>query len=174
MKKVMILILLMGVSYGDQMQKLRYVIDGDTVQFQDVRCRLAWIDTPESKPNKKAKKDSQTSRIEGVTVSEIVKAGRISSSYLKSIMQKGHSYRFSVISKETFRKKGSNRSICVIFDDDGYSINHRIIENGFAVPFWRYIKSSVVREEMDNATKQAIQDKKGLWRIYPNVLGGML
>ena len=94
-------------------EKLRYVIDGDTVKFAKTTCRLAYIDTPESKNNNKLKRDIGNQS--HVSTDEVIKAGRISKNYLKSQMSKGSSYTFKTISKDKY-----SRSVCVIYEDASY------------------------------------------------------
>ncbi len=144
-----------------EQEELRYVIDGDTVVFSHTTCRLAFIDTPESKPNQKARKDIQGNR--DVSVDDVVHAGRLSKNYLKSIMQKGRSYEFDVMSVDHY-----GRSVCVIYDE-GHSINDNIVRNGFAVPFWSYIPNNK-KQDMINLVRRANNNNKGLWRANRPVM----
>jgi len=146
-------------------EKLRYVIDGDTVVFQSTTCRLAYIDTPESKFNKKLQRD--IGKTKSVTADEVVRAGRISKNYLKSQMRKGKTYSFDVNTVDHY-----GRSVCVIYDDDGSSINDRIVRNGLAVPFWRYIPRKM-QPKYRNMMMSAERENKGLWRVAPNVMNMM-
>lgn len=148
------------VSIAEQ-QKLRYVIDGDTAVFQNTTCRFAYIDTPESKFNQKLQRDISNS---GVSPDEVVRAGRMAKGYVESIMQKGAAYRFDVITTDKY-----GRSVCVIYDFDGATINDKIVKNGFAVPFWRYIPYNV-KGKMITLVREAKANQKGLWRASPRVM----
>lgn len=165
-KVVLLGMMALSVFASAQMkgEKLRYVTDGDTVVFSKTTCRLAYIDTPESKMNKKLKKDIRNS---SVTADEVIKAGRISKNYLKSIMQKGDFYHFKVINVDRY-----GRSVCVIKNHQGKSINDMVVKNGFAVPFWRYVPM-LVKPKMIALVKSAKYQNKGLWRTNPNVLNMM-
>jgi len=146
--------------------KLRYVIDGDTVVFSPkITCRLAYIDTPESKRNNKAQRDLQAS-LPGIEMEDIVWAGRLAKKYTKSIMPKGRYYHVDITGKDRYGRK-----ICKIYDQ-GESINEKIIRNGFAVPFFKYIPRSL-HAHMQKLNKKAREEKKGLWRAYPKVLASM-
>lgn len=142
--------------------KLRYIIDGDTAVFSNTTCRLAYIDTPESKPNKKAQRDIRKSN--HVTLDDVVYAGRQSKKYLESIMQKGQYYKFDIITTDRY-----DRSVCVIYKNDGRSINDMIVANGFAVPFWRYIPKSK-QPQLRNLSMKADRENRGLWRISRPVM----
>lgn len=164
MKKIIILSLLAGSLMAESLE-LRYVIDGDTVQFsKDVRCRVAYIDSPESSFNSKAKKDMR--KCSGVDKSEMVEAGRYAKRYLKSIMRKGKRYQVNILSREKHRKGSKNRFICEIFDKEE-SINEKLVRNGFAVPWWRYIKNKEVNKRMYAHFAHAKSNHKGAWRTSP-------
>jgi len=152
-----------GLLHAEE-QKLKYVVDGDTIVLSKTTCRLAYIDTPESRFNKKLQRDISRSTL---SAEEVIKAGRISKNYLKSIMKKGESYAFDVLTVDKYK-----RSICVIYDHNGKSISHKIVKNGMAIPFWRYVKGSV-KKEMIELVRFAKTKKKGLWRIYPSVMETM-
>ena len=144
---------------------VRYVIDGDTVQFKTMNCRFAYVDTPESGDNPKALKDS---RRYNIPLQEIYQAGRLAKRYTKSFIRKGASYSIDV------KKRGRyGRNICEIFLEDGKSFNKKIVKDGFAVPFWRYIPLTK-KGEYYGAVKQAQRGHKGLWRISPYLMRRML
>lgn len=166
MKKVVVLIGALVVFAGAETidSKLRYVIDGDTAKFASGICRFAYIDTPESKMNKKLLRDIGRS---SVTAEEVIKAGRISSGYTKSIMIKGATYRLDIITRDRYK-----RDVCVIYDAEGRSINDKIIASGMGVPFWRYVPRSK-KAKMISLVRDAKKNTKGLWRIYPDVMDMM-
>ncbi len=149
-------------SNADQ-GKLRYIVDGDTVQLSDTTCRLAYIDTPESKPNAKAKRDISGSR--EVILEDVVTAGRMAKNYLQSIMNKGEVYEYDVTTVDHY-----GRSVCVIYSNNtNGTINNKIVENGFAVPFWKYLPKNM-RQKMAELVGFAEQNNKGLWRTSRNVM----
>ncbi len=165
MKKVIIgacAMLTVVTAISAEQMRLRYVIDGDTVVFNQATCRLLYIDTPESKRNKKATRD--VANCNGVSLNDVVESGRYAKNYLKSIMRKGSSYEVSVSGKDRY-----NRSLCVIYSN-GESINDAMVENGFAVPFWKYIKNPLVKINMIAKIRSAKTGGKGLWRTHPQVM----
>jgi len=142
---------------------LRYIVDGDTVVFKKSVCRLAYIDSPESKRNKKAKRDIL--RCSNVNIDDVVESGREAKRYLHSLMQKGRSYDVKVVDVDRY-----GRDVCLIYDQDQESINERVVKNGFAVPFWKYIRSSDVKRAMVDHVRYANTKNKGVWRTHRNVM----
>jgi endonuclease YncB( thermonuclease family) len=146
-------------------EKLRYVIDGDTAQFQSMRCRFSYVDTPESGNNPKALRDS---RAMGIPLEDIYDAGRIAKRYVKSRLHKDNYYRIDV-------KKGMThgRKICVIYLDEEHTINELLVRDGFAVPFWKYIPKRM-RYHYRKLALLAKKEHKGLWRLHPLVMIKMM
>ena len=165
-KVVLFVFLLPALLHGyTTNEKLIRVIDGDTAQFQSMRCRFSYIDTPESGNNPKALRDS---RKMGVPLEDIYDAGRMAKRYLKSRLHKGKYYGIDV-------KKGMThgRKICVIYLDGGHTINDLLVRDGFAVPFWKYIPKSK-RSYFRNLAHLAKKERKGLWRLHPEIMHKMM
>lgn len=141
---------------------LTKVVDGDTVYFSNGnKCRLAYIDTPESSFNAKAKRDA--SKCEGVTVGAIVDAGKASSSMLKSIVKIGKSYQYDVVDIDKY-----GRSVCIIKNDTHGTLNEEMVSSGFAVPFSRYILNRNDQQLYFNALRSAKRTNAGIWsRNHP-------
>jgi len=156
------LTLILSSSLFAESKKLRYIIDGDTVVFKHSTCRLAYIDTPESKRNKKAIKD--ISHCPSLTMQDIIESGRYARRYLKHAMKKGKKYEVTVLSKDIY-----SRDICVIHSSRD-TFNYDLVRNGFAVPFWRYITSHAIKVRMEKALLAAKSQQKGLWRTHPHVM----
>lgn len=163
MRKVIIALFALSALLTAESRVLKYVVDGDTVAFKGSKCRLAYIDTPESSRNKKATRD--VAKCNNVSLNDIVESGRYAKSYLKSMMQKGSSYQVKVVDVDRYK-----RDVCIIYDAEGNSINEMIVKNGFAVPFWRYIRSGVVKDRMIDHIRTAKQSNKGIWRTHRNVM----
>ena len=145
-------------------EELRYIIDGDTAQFENMRCRFAYVDTPESGNNPKARKDSAKYNI---PLDTIYQAGRMAKRYVKSKMRKGQVYRIDV------KKKGRyGRNICEIYIDKKTTINDLVVRDGFAVPFWQYIPLSK-KPHFVYLLYKAKKEDKGLWQLYPALMRKM-
>ena len=173
MKKI-ILSCLFFFSLEAEMLKLYKVYDGDTALFSNnTVCRFAYIDTPESKMNIKTKKDIQKT---GFSKDINIFSGRMASRYTKSILQKGAYYQVKILGDEShgWGRKNKKRAICLIYTQDGKNINEMIVKNGFGVPFYRYIHSCNLRKKYTDLVRYAKENKKGLWRIYPEFMESFL
>lgn len=140
------------------------VVDGDTVEFNRgaVKCRLAYIDTPESRRNRKAKKD--VSRCNGVTLDTMVKAGKEATKHASTLLKRGKSYRYEVLGHDRY-----GRSICVIALPGAATYNDTMISDGFALPYRQYIDKSE-RRRFDILAREAKRTGQGLWKTTPAVM----
>lgn len=143
--------------------EVEYVIDGDTVQFDGFNCRLAYVDTPESGNNPKAQREVKKY---GIEPSRIYGAGRIAKKYTESHIRKGETYRVKIVSS---KKDVHGRSVCEIFFPNGKSFNERIVRDGFAVPFWRYLPM-LKKPIYYWLAKKAQREEKGLWRTDHEIM----
>lgn len=165
---VMVLCVLPMLAYGET-RTLQYVIDGDTAVFSGgIDCRFAYVDTPESKPNAKAKRDMQADRYSSVELDQIIEAGHYAKGYTKSLLRKGMSYEIKIIGQDRY-----DRKICEIYADDGEMVNMKLVKNGFAVPFFKYIKNPGISLKMKANVMYAKFKEKGLWRTHRNVMSMM-
>jgi len=141
------------------------VIDGDTVYFkaqgEEIKCRVAYIDTPEKSRNKKAKRDVENCN--GLTLNTMVAAGKQSTQYAKSYFQTGSKHKINIIDKDRY-----GRSVCEIGE-----YNRQIIEDGYAIPYMQYIPSSKKRE-FKLAAQEAKRNSAGLWGTHQSVMQCMI
>ena len=143
--------------------KLSAIVDGDTVKFGDTICRFAYIDTPESKKNDRAKK--KVDSCDGMTIETMIESGKESTSHLSELLEKGKSYKFDIQGEDRYQRK-----ICVIWLNNGTSVNKKMVEDGYAVPYYDYIKDENVIREMKKAYKEAKQNRRGLFVKYESSL----
>jgi len=94
-KALFYLVLLFPIGLFGEIGVLKSIIDGDTIKFNNATCRIAYIDTPESHKNAKAKRDTES--CPGITVETIVEMGKESSRHAESLLQIGKSYRYEVV-----------------------------------------------------------------------------
>lgn len=153
------LTLLVGLLFADIMTVYK-VVDGDTIYFKNkgtlVKCRVAYIDTPESKRNAKAKRDARNCL---TTLDYMVAAGKEATLYAKSKMLKGSKHSVRILGYDRYQ-----RAICEI---DNY--NHKAVQDGYAYPYFRYIPK-VKRRKYKIAVKLAKMNKNGLWQKYQTVM----
>ncbi len=154
----LILPIMIGINAYSDVGVLSKVVDGDTVYFNDVKCRLAYIDTAESKNNDKAKRDAASCA--GMTPQYMLEAGKKASQFLKGKMNIGQTYKYDVVDTDRY-----GRSVCLI---DG--INLSIVQEGYAVSFDRYIPDYANKRAFNKAVAEAKQKNRGLWSSHRNVM----
>lgn len=147
MKKIIGLVLIASSFVFAEVGAVKKIIDGDTIDIGNDRCRFAYIDTPESKSNDRLKRKLESCN--GLTVETMINAGKNSKEYLASILNKGKSYKYEIISKDRY-----GRSVCEIYAGNEM-INLKMVEEGYAVPYYQYIPS-----DKKNAFKKAAQEAK--------------
>ena len=143
--------------------KLSRIIDADTVKFNDTTCRFAYIDTPESKRNDRAKQ--KVDNCNGITLETMVDAGKESASYLNSILEKGNTYKYDVISIDKY-----NRNVCVIWMDNNEMLNEKLVREGYAVPYYYFIKDGDIERQMRLSSMAAKKNKSGLFATHESVM----
>ncbi|NPA41123.1 MAG: thermonuclease [Aquificae bacterium] len=138
------------------------VYDGDTFKCRlqdgrEVKVRLIGIDTPESKRNRKAKRDAEKS---GKSLEEIVSLGKKSSAFTKKLIPPG-----TVVYLETdvqpYDKYG--RLLAYVYLPDGRMLNEVLVEEGYATVYT--IPPNVkYAERFVELQRKAMERKKGLWK----------
>lgn len=143
--------------------KLSKIVDGDTVKFNDTTCRFAYIDTPESKRNDRAK--SKVEDCTGLTLETMVDAGKQSASYLNSILELGRTYKYDVISTDKY-----DRKVCVIWLNNNEMLNEKLVRDGYAVPYYYFIKDKDIEKQMRFSFTMAKKNKSGLFKSNESVM----
>lgn len=146
-----LILLLLFILYLDA-GVLKKVVDGDTLHFTNDKCRILYIDTPESKRNKKAKRDVKQCR--NFTLDTMVKIGKLSTAH-----KVGKSYKYDVKGKDRYK-----RSLCIVYTPKGI-FNELMVKDGFAMPYERYVPSNLKRK-YNKSVKQAKSSNSGLWKYY--------
>ena len=160
--KVFITALIFPLVLLSDIGMLSKVVDGDTVYFGEVKCRLAYIDTPESKDNSKADRDA--SKCNGMTSQRIVDAGKAAAAFTGSQLQLGKSYKYQVVDMDKY-----GRSVCLI-EANGDNLNLSIVSSGYAVSFERYIPDPQTKRDYAKAVQSAKQNNRGLWKSHRSVM----
>lgn len=157
MKRSISLILLYSSMAFAQNATLTKIVDGDTVYFSNGdKCRIAFIDTAESKFNEKVKRDA--SKCNGITVDTMVDAGKAASKQAKTLLNVGTSYRYDSIGSDQY-----GRSICVLKLQGGDTFNIAMVKSGYAVAFGKYIEDDKTYRSFYGAMRDAKQQNVGLW-----------
>ena len=157
-----LLVLLLPALLLADVGALKKVVDGDTLYFHSqgktVKCRIAYIDTPESRFNERAKREAR--RCAGIVPQRMVEAGKAATRHAKTLVSVGKSYRFDILGRDRY-----GRSICIVRLPDGETYNERMVKDGYAVPFWKYVPSSMRRRYKRLADESKV-GRKGLWDAY--------
>ncbi len=141
--------------------KVLYVIDGDTIKVwlngKKESVRLIGIDTPESRKNRRAKKQA---REFGITTSQVVILGKMSKNFVKSLVHKGDIVFLELDVQPRDRYK---RVLAYIWLKNGKMLNKEIICEGYAMPLTippnvKY--ADVFRECFRKAREKGL----GLWK----------
>lgn len=164
--KTFFLALLLPVFLLADVGVLKKVVDGDTLYFRSgghtVKCRIAYIDTPESHFNERAKREAR--RCAGIVPQRMVEAGKAATRHARRLVAIGRSYRFDVNGRDRY-----GRSICVVRLPDGETYNERMVKDGYAVPFWKYVPYSMKRR-YKRLADESKAGRKGLWSAYRPVM----
>jgi micrococcal nuclease len=111
---------------------IKRVVDGDTLkivyQGQEESVRLIGVDTPESKRNKKARKDAGRS---GKDVEQITAMGKAAAQYMKTIAREGDRVTIEFDAQKRDKYK---RFLGYVYLENGRMLNEEIIKAGYASP----------------------------------------
>lgn len=137
------------------------VIDGDTIkvnlQGQTESVRLIGIDTPESRKNAKAMRDSDRS---GQDMAAIVSQGKEAAAFTRSRVKKGDSVR---IETDVQQRDKYHRILAYVWLSDGTMLNEAIVRAGYAQPA-TFPPNVRYQERFLEAARDARRNGRGLWR----------
>ena len=136
------------------------IVDGDTIYVNQngntLKVRLIGIDTPESRYNSKAERDSDRS---GEDLKAILAQGKRATAYLKSILRKGDTVTLEY-DLQQYDKYG--RTLAYVYLSDGRMLNELIIASGYASPMT--IPPNIKHKDLFlKAYQEARYHKLGLW-----------
>jgi micrococcal nuclease len=139
---------------------VKRVVDGDTVVLATgEKVRLIGIDTPESRQNRKLKRDMERTRQDADT---IIALGKRSAQFTRTLTEgKKVRLEFDVEKQDRY-----GRTLAYLYAEDGTFVNAEIIREGYAMvltvpPNVKY-KDLFVKLQ-----KEAREAKRGLWRTTP-------
>jgi len=140
--------------------KVVNVIDGDTLKVelagQVESIRLIGIDTPESKANKKAKKDASRSQQD---IRTIISLGKAAYSFTKSMVKPGDLIR---IEQDVQPRDRYGRILGYVYLASGKMLNEEIIAAGYASVMT--IPPNIRHQELFLRAHRTAREKKlGLW-----------
>jgi micrococcal nuclease len=158
---IIVLMLLSPSIHAQQATIVSRVVDGDTLKInykgQKESIRLIGIDTPESRINKKTKKDAKRS---GQNVETIIAMGKRATAYVESLVKPGDTITIEFDVQERDRYK---RLLGYLYLSNGKMLNEEIVKAGYAnvmmiPPNVKY------KDRFLRAYQEAREDKRGLWQ----------
>lgn len=137
------------------------VVDGDTLkinlQGHEESVRLIGIDTPESRANAKAMRDSNRS---GQDIATIVSQGKEATAFTRSRVKIGDLVRLETDVQPRDRYQ---RLLAYVWLSDGTMLNEAIVRAGYAQP--RTYPPNVRYQNLFlEAARDARRNGRGLWR----------
>ena len=164
MSKLILILLLVISLYADKGTLIK-IVDGDTLNFKTngktIKCRIAFIDTPESQNNRKNKKDAKSCK--NVSNKDLTSAGKSATRYAKRLLNLKSEYDYSVNGKDRYK-----RFICVVTMDDT-TFNEQMVLGGYAVPYRQYLNQAELKH-YEQLLKIAKSTKVGLWKDREEVI----
>lgn len=139
---------------------VKRVVDGDTVILADGRkVRMIGIDTPESRNNRKLKRDMEKMRKDADT---IIALGKRSAQFTRSLTEgKRVRLEFDIEKQDRY-----GRTLAYLYTEGGTFVNAEIIKEGYAqtltVP--PNIKYKALFAQLQREARAA---ERGLWRTAP-------
>jgi micrococcal nuclease len=136
------------------------IVDGDTLKIRlngkEESLRLIGVDTPESRDNEKAERDSSRT---GQAMKTILAQGKLATQYLQKILREGDPIKieFDVQTRDKYQ-----RLLGYVYLKNGRMLNEEIARAGYAnimtvPPNVRYVARLVA------AVTDARNNKRGLW-----------
>ena len=157
---IFILTFLSSSLHAQQTTTVVRVVDGDTLKVRywgkEESIRLIGIDTPESRVNKKAKRDAKRS---GQDIKTITAMGTRATEYVESLVKTGDliTIEFGVQQRDRY-----GRLLGYVYLSNGKMLNEEIVKAGYAnvmtiPPNVKY------QDRFLRAYKKARERKRGLW-----------
>ncbi len=157
---IFILAFLSSPLHAQQTTTVVRIVDGDTLKVRywgkEESIRLIGIDTPESRANKKAKRDAKRS---GQDIKTITSMGKRATEYVEGLIKTGDLITIEFDAQERDRY---GRLLGYVYLPNGKMLNEEIVKAGYAnvmtkPPNVKY------KDRFMKAYKQARERKRGLW-----------
>ena len=155
-----ILALLASPLHDEQAVIVTIIVDGDTIKVfylgNEESIRLIGIDTPESRVNKKTRKDAERNKQD---VKTIIEMGKKATRYVKGLVMPGD---LITIEHDVQERDRYGRILGYVYLSNGKMLNEEIVKAGYAVimtipPNVKYKDRFLI------AYQEAMEDKRGLW-----------
>ena len=165
-RKLLIIIVVLSLfvtanSYAQHTTTVTRIVDGDTLKVfylgSEESIRVIGIDTPESRVNKKTKRDAERS---GLDINTIIAMGKRATEYVKSLVKPGDLITIEFDAQERDRY---GRLLCYVYLSNGKMLNEEIVKAGYANVMT--IPPNVKYEDRFlKAYQEAREKDRGLWK----------
>ncbi len=157
---IFILAFLSSSLHAQQTTTVVRVVDGDTLKVRywgkEESIRLIGIDTPESRVNKKTKRDAKRS---GQDIKTIIEMGKRATEYVESLVKQGDLITIEFDAQERDRY---GRLLGYVSLPNGKMLNEEIVKAGYANVMT--IPPNVKhKDKFLKAYKHARERRRGLW-----------
>ncbi len=158
---IFILALLSSPLHAQQTTTVVRVVDGDTLKVRywgkEESIRLIGIDTPESRVNKKTKKDAKRS---GQDIKTIIAMGKRATEYVESQVKPGD---LITIEFDAQQRDRYGRLLGYVYLSNGKMLNEEMVKAGYAnvmtiPPNVKY------QDRFLKAYQEAREKRRGLWQ----------
>ncbi len=158
---IFILTLLSSSLHAQQTTTVTRIVDGDTLKIRywgkEESIRLIGIDPPESRVNKKAKRDAKRS---GQDIKTITAMGKKATEYVESLVKPGD---LITIEFDAQQRDRYDRLLGYVYLSNGKMLNEEIVKAGYAnimtiPPNVKY------QDRFLRAYKEARERERGLWK----------
>jgi micrococcal nuclease len=141
---------------------VKSITDGDTIAVllkgKYTKIRLIGIDTPESRENAMALRDSQHT---GKDIESILSHGKRAAAFMRSILRKGDTV---VLEFDVEKRDKYGRTLAYVYLSDGRMLNNVIISSGYASPLT--IPPNVKYKDLFLKSYRTAREKGlGLWTV---------
>ena len=156
-----IVLLLSSHTNAQQLNTVIRIVDGDTLKVfylgSEESIRLIGIDTPESRINKKTKRDAKRGEQD---IETIIAMGKRATAYVESLVKPGDliAIEFDVQQRDRY-----GRLLGYVYLSNGNMLNEEIVKAGYANVMT--IPPDIKHKDMFlNAYQVARESKRGLWK----------
>ncbi|MCF6310679.1 MAG: thermonuclease family protein [Sulfurimonas sp.] len=160
MKKIIYLIAVLIITSTLQAEEgvLVDIADGDTLYFETNnktnKCKMAYIDSPESAYNSKLQRDLQMCK--DIPLTAMLDAGDSATKNAKKILQIGKTYSYSIENND------ANEKICEVGLGNGITYSEQMLIDGYAV-LWEVFKIKQNQQNFNSLLMHAKNKNSGLW-----------
>ncbi|MCX5805955.1 MAG: thermonuclease family protein [Proteobacteria bacterium] len=137
------------------------IVDGDTIvvtyRGDKESIRLIGIDTPESRNNKKTRRDAERT---GQDIKTIIATGKEAANFTRSLVHPGDT---GTIEFDVQKRDKYGRLLCYFYLSDGRMLNEEIVKAGYANVMT--IPPNVKYQDLFIAAyRSARENSRGLWK----------